>query len=330
MIARRLVLLVIVLAAAAAGAWYYIERLDAGLPDHVAVGNGRIEAEEVQVATKFPGRVADVLVEEGDMVKAGQVLARMDTTEAEASLARANADVAQAREQVVAVQAEIAQRESELRYAQEELRRALTLFEKGHIAKERVDQRQTARDSAQAGLNAARARLETAKRAVEAAQAEARRIQTQIDEATLTAPRDGRVQYRLAEPGEVLASGGRVITLLDLTDVYMTIFLPTAQAGRVFVGSPARIRLDAAPEYIIPAKVSFVASEAQFTPREVETRSEREKLMFRVKVKIDPTLLREHIEKVKTGLPGEAFILLGADRDWPESLAVNLPSAAGG
>lgn len=328
MIARRLVLLVIVLAAAAAGAWYYIERLDAGLPDHVAVGNGRIEAEEVQVATKFPGRVADVLVEEGDMVKAGQVLARMDTTEAEASLARANADVAQAREQVVAVQAEIAQRESELRYAQEELRRALTLFEKGHIAKERVDQRQTARDSAQAGLNAARARLETAKRAVEAAQAEARRIQTQIDEATLTAPRDGRVQYRLAEPGEVLASGGRVITLLDLTDVYMTIFLPTSEVGRVYIGAEARIVLDAAPEYVIPAHVSFISADAQFTPKEVETRTEREKLMFRIKIKIPAELLREHIEKVRTGLPGVAYVMMAPETAWPEKLVIHLPPAA--
>ena len=176
-----------------------------------------------------------------------------------------------------------------------------------------------------AALEAARAHLASTRRAVESAAAESKRIQTQIDDSILKAPRHGRVQYRLAEPGEVLASGGRVVTLLDLTDVYMTIFLPTVQVGRVFVGAEARIILDAVPEYVIPATVSFVAAEAQFTPREVETRSEREKLMFRVKVKIDPALLRAHMKRVKTGLPGEAYVLLGSNAQWPERLAVNLP-----
>ena len=146
-----------------------------------------------------------------------------------------------------------------------------------------------------------------------------------LHDAVLTAPRRGRVQYRLAEPGEVLAAGGRVLTLLDLTDVYMAVFLPTNQVGRVAIGAEARIVLDAVPQYVIPAKVSFIAAEAQFTPREVETRSEREKLMFRVKVKIDPALLATYIEQVKTGLPGEAFVLLGGGREFPERLAVRLP-----
>ena len=168
-------------------------------------------------------------------------------------------------------------------------------------------------------------KLVSSERAVESASAEARRIQTQIDDSSLTAPRPGRIEYRLAEPGEVLASGGKVVTLLDLSDVYMTIFLPTAQAGRVFIGSEARIILDAAPQLVIPAKVSFVSAQAQFTPREVETQSEREKLMFRVKVKIDPAVLRAHMEKVKTGLPGEAYVLLGSNATWPERFAVKLP-----
>lgn len=174
-------------------------------------------------------------------------------------------------------------------------------------------------------LEAARAHLTSNQRAVESTIAEVRRIQIRIDDFSLKAPRRGRIQYRLGEPGEVLASGGLVATLLDLTDIYMTVFLPTNQVGRVFIGSEARIILDTAREYIIPATVSFVADEAQFTPREVETRSEREKLMFRVKVKIDPVLLLAHIGKIKTGLPGEAFVLLGHNSTWPERLAVNLP-----
>lgn len=324
----RTILIILVLAAGTAGGvFYWWQQKQSELPDHIASGNGRIEAEEVHVAAKYAGRVAEVLVDEGDMVETGQVLARMDTAELEAILATARANIAQAKENVAEAAARIVQRQSELKFAQQELDRTLFLVQKGHVSKERADQRQSERDIARAALDAARFHRASAERAVESVVSEAVRVQTQINDSALKAPRRGRVQYRLAEPGEVLAGGGRVVTLLDLTDVYMTIFLPTAQVGRVFVGSDARIILDAVPEYIIPAMVSFVAAQAQFTPREVETRSEREKLMFRVKVKIEPVLLLAHMEKVKTGVPGEAFVLLGSDAEWPDRLAVKLPPA---
>jgi HlyD family secretion protein len=321
-------LAVVLIAAGAAGYVWWQDHRNA-LPDYIASGNGRIEAEEVHVATKYAGRVAEVLVNEGDMVASGQVLARMDTAELRAELAAARASVAQAEENVAEARAQIVQQESALKFAQQELERAQTLVGKGHISQQQVDQRQTERDTARATLDAAQARLASTRRAVEAAQAQAERIETQLAESTLVAPRAGRVQYRLAEPGEVLASGGRVVTLLDLTDVYMTIFLSTADIGRLLVGSEARIVLDAVPQFVIPAQVSFISAEAQFTPREVETRSEREKLMFRVKVKIDPVLLTAHIEKVRTGLPGEAYVMLGGGSAWPERFAVNLPPVAG-
>lgn len=326
----RTILVVLVFGfSAAAGGYYWWQQQRNQLPEDIATGNGRIEAEEVHVAAKYAGRVMEVLVNEGEMVESGQILARMDTAELAASLARAEADIAQAKEAVAEARAQIAQRESELSFAQQELSRAVFLVQKGHVSKEHLERRQTERDTAKAVLDAASARLFSTQRAVESAAAEARRIEAQLDDAVLKAPREGRIQYRLAEPGEVLADGGKVVTLLDLSDVYMTIFLPTAQVGRVFVGSQARIILDAVPEFVIPAQVSFVAANAQFTPREVETRSEREKLMFRVKVKIDPALLRAHIEKVKTGLPGEAYVMLGSEADWPESLGVRLPPAPG-
>ncbi|GAB4368553.1 MAG: HlyD family efflux transporter periplasmic adaptor subunit [Kiloniellaceae bacterium] len=318
--------LVLLAAGAAATVWWRNHQND--LPDYIASGNGRIEAEEVHVATKYAGRVAEVLVNEGDMVAAGQVLARMDTSELRAELAAAKASIAQAQENVVEARAQIIQRESELKFAEQELERADTLVQKGHISQQQADQKRTDRETAQAALDAARARLASTQAAVEAAKAQAERIETQIADSTLTAPRAGRVQYRLAEPGEVLPSGGRVVTLLDLTDVYMTIFLSTADIGRLLVGNEARIILDAVPQYVIPAAVSFISAEAQFTPREVETRSEREKLMFRVKVKVAPELLREHIHQVRTGLPGEAYVMLGGGSSWPERFTVNLPPVA--
>ncbi|MBO9715929.1 MAG: HlyD family efflux transporter periplasmic adaptor subunit, partial [Pseudoxanthomonas sp.] len=141
----------------------------------------------------------------------------------------------------------------------------------------------------------------------------------------LRAPRDGRIQLRLAQPGEVLAGGGRVLNMLDLTDVYMTFFVPSGSAGRIPLGSEVRIVLDAAPDFVIPARVSFVASQAQFTPRTVETESEREKLMFRVRAQIPPDLLRRHQAQVKTGLPGVAWLKLDPNAEWPRSLALREP-----
>lgn len=111
---------------------------------------------------------------------------------------------------------------------------------------------------------------------------------------------------------------------MDLADVYMTFFLPERQAGRVAIGADVHLVIDAAPQYVIPAKVSYVASVAQFTPKSVETESEREKLMFRVKARLDPALLSKHMEQVKTGLPGMAYLKLDAEAEWPEHLRINV------
>ncbi|TIP05311.1 MAG: HlyD family efflux transporter periplasmic adaptor subunit, partial [Mesorhizobium sp.] len=174
--------------------------------------------------------------------------------------------------------------------------------------------------ASEAAINAARAQVVDAKSAVDAAQAAIESIDADIGDATLASPRDGRIQFRVAEPGEVLAGGGRVLNLVDLGDVYMTFFLSTAQAGRVAIGSDVRLVLDAAPQYIIPAKVTFVADVAQFTPKTVETEEERLKLMFRIKAHIAPELLRKYIQQVKTGLPGVAYVRLDPQAEWPASL----------
>jgi HlyD family secretion protein len=246
---KRSLVLLAVIAALALAAAYLSENVlrQSELPGFIASGNGRIEAEEVHVATIYAGRVDEVLVSEGDMVTKGEVLARMDSADVEASLARAKADLAKAQEGVAEAQAEIAQRRSQLTFAQQELDRAIYLVERGHVAETTEEQRLSERDAAQAALDAARARLAAAEKAVEAAQADVHRLDVRLDDTIIEAPIAGRVQYRLAEPGEVLAAGGKIVTLLNLTDVYMTIFLPTNQAGRVAIGAEGRIVLDAAP-----------------------------------------------------------------------------------
>jgi len=296
-----------------------------GLPESFASGNGQIEATEVDIATKLPGRLVEVLAREGDLVGPGQILARMDSEQQEAYLREAEAQLRQTRESKNRALAIVTQRESELAFAEKEYQRSQVLVKDALISREKVDQDRSTKQTAEAALQAAQVGVREAEAAIEAAVAGTERIKTDIGDGTLKAPAGGRVLYRLAEPGEVLAGGGKVLTVLELTEVYMSIFLPAGQAGRVTVGDEARIVLDVRPDLVIPAKISFVAPRAQFTPKEVETRTEREKLMFRIKVQIDPALLKRYVEKVKTGVRGVAYVRLDPDAEWPENLQVRLP-----
>jgi len=287
-------------------------------------GNGRLEVQEIDVATKFPGRIAEVLVDEGDSVQVGQVVARMDSSSLNAQVREAEAQVQRARQGQVTAKALIAQRRSEALLAERDLERARALYVNANISAKDHDRARSAMDTAKAATTQAEAQSTEADAAIAAALAQKERIQVDLKDSVLTAPRSGRVQFRLAEPGEVLASGGKVLTLIDPTDVYMTVFLPAAEAGKIALGAQARITLDAAPNLVIPAAVSFVADKAQFTPKEVETRTEREKLMFRIKVKIDPELVKGHEAQVKPGLPGVAYVQLDSSVQWPPSLQTKL------
>lgn len=295
------------------------------LPDHLIVANGRLEATQIDVAAKLAGRLTSVSAREGDTVKAGSVVARLDTISLEAQLRQAKAELRRAEKDREYALAIVAQRDSERGLAGRELKRRLELEQQSYAAVEQVDQARTAARTAEAALRASRVKVAATEAAIEAAKAQIDRILADIDESELKAPRRGRVLYRLAEPGEVLGAGGKVLTLLDLSDVFMVLFLPETMAGRVAIGGEVRIILDAAPEYVIPAGVSFVAARAQFTPKQVETRNEREKLVFRVKAHIEPALLDRYEPLVKTGLPGVAYIRLDPVMPWPEWLKIKLP-----
>jgi HlyD family secretion protein len=296
------------------------------LPDGFASSNGRIEATEVDVATKLAGRLAEVTPREGERVDAGKVVARLDTESLAAQLRQADAELNRARQESEYAKAVVTQRESELDFVRRDFRRLQRLSAHNNfVSEESLDQSRTAVRTAEAALRAARVQVAATEAAIEAARASIERIQVDIDDCELRAPRSGRVLYRVAEPGEVVGIGGKVLTLLDLSDVYMVIFLPETVVGRVPLNGEARIVLDTAPEYVIPAKVSFVAARAQFTPKQVETRSAREKLSFRVKLQISPELLARYEPLVKTGVPGVAYVRLDPDQEWPHHLLPKLP-----
>jgi len=323
------------------------------LPHGIASGNGRIEAVEIDIAAKIAGRIKDILVNEGDFVRAGQTLANMDTQvltaqrkEAEAQLQgaiigvdTAKALVVQRKAEKQAVSATVAQREAELDAAQKRFLRTEELAKRGNAALETLDNDRAKFEGSKAAVSAAEAQVAAADAAIgaaesqvvdaqariTAAQATIQRIQADIDDSALKSPRDGRVQFRIAQPGEVLSAGGRVLNMVDLGDVYMTFFLPTESAGRVQLGSDVHLVLDAVPQFVIPARATFVADVAQFTPKTVETAEERQKLMFRIKARIDPELLQKYIRDVKTGLPGMAYVRTDPQVTWPAKLEIKLP-----
>ena len=303
---KKIALAAVVLVAACAGGlgWWLMQ--PKALGPVFASGNGRIEGTEIDVAPKIAGRLTDIFVNEGDFVKSGQV---------------------------------VAQHQADSTVAKKQLARTAALEKKGWTTQQKLDRDLSVERSSAAGVSTATAQVAAAASAIVTAQAQvvgarsaivaARAaiavIQSNIDDSALRSPRDGRVQYRVAELSEVIAAGGVVLTIVDLTDVYMTFFLADAQAGKIAMGQDARLVLDAAPLFVIPATISFVAAVAQFTPKTVETKSERESLMFRLRARIDPALLKKHLAEVKTGVTGMAYLRLDAAEPWPDRLAVRLP-----
>lgn len=341
--------LVLVAVAAAAGACIYKQKLNEEelMNPKFYGGNGRLEATEVNLAAKLAGRIEEVLVQEGDMITKGQPLVKMQVNTLNAEMKQAKAKKRSAEATVASAQAKVNVRASELEASQANCQQKQASYEgakktydrnsklivSSSISQQEMDNVETAYlnakaalaaakadvEQAKASLNAAKADEDTAKADVEAAQADIERIQADLDDSVLNSTVDGRVQYRIAEPGEVLSSGGRVLNLVDLTDVYMTFFVPEHIAGRIKIGAEVYLVLDALPQYPVPAKVTYVASVAQFTPKTVETQQERQKYMFRVKAHVDPTLLKEHIEYVKTGVPGMAWVQVHPEAKWEDS-----------
>ncbi len=295
------------------------------MPQGIVKTNGRIEATQVDVAAKYPGRLTDITVEEGSEVKAGQVVGRISSPEYEAQLRAAQSNVERAKQAMAEAVSLIDQRNATLAATKSDFERGQELIGKQIITQQTFDQRQRNYEASQASVRGAIAQRDQADAAIKSAQAEVERIKSVLHDLVLVSPRTGRVQYQLARNGEVVAAGGKVLTILDLQDVYMTIFLPAATAGRLEIGSEARIVLDPVPQYVIPASVSFVAADAQFTPKTVETAEEREKLMFRVKLKLDAELLKTYSRRVKTGVRGLGIVRTNAATAWPDDLHVKLP-----
>ena len=295
------------------------------MPEGIVKTNGRIEATQVDVAAKYSGRLATVTKDEGDEVTAGEVVATISSPETEAQLRAAQAQVIKAKQALAETIALIAQRKSDLDFARTDYERGKPLLEHGTITQQTMDLRRNKFEAADAALVATSRQRDQAEAAIRAAEADVERLQSILVDLVLVSPRSGRVQYRLARAGEVVSAGQRVLTILDLKDVYMTVYLSADVAGQLTLGDEARIILDPLPQYVFPASISFVATDAQFTPKSVETAEERQKLMFRVKLQGDPAVLDKYHRAVKTGVRGLGFVRTDPKVAWPAELVVKLP-----
>jgi hypothetical protein len=184
----------------------------------------------------------------------------------------------------------------------------------------------------QAQLQAAQSILQSAREtgaqdAMQAAEAKVVQINSMISDLRVVSPREGKVQYQLAHAGDTIAAGAPIVTLIDLTDVYMTVFVRAADAAKLGLGDQARLILDAAPDYVIPATVGFVASGQPSSSKAAETKDQLAKEVFRVDLKVDPKVLQKYYAKVETGLRGAGFVRTRADAKWPANLKVKLPPA---
>jgi len=302
--------------------------LDSGAPGNVITASGTVEATEAQLGFQLTGRIAAIAAHEGDRIGAAAELARLDPDEMVARRDQSRAQVAAARALLTEMEAgsrseEVAQARAahdgareRLADARRDLTRAQELFAGGAVSREVLDKAAVAAEVAASQEAAAAEQLElvrsgprveriAAQRAVfEQAEAALRAVEATLDNMVIRAPFAGIVTVRHREPGEVIAPGSPVLSLLNQDDRWVRIYIPETRIGAVQHGQPAKITADTYPDKIYGGQVVFIASEAEFTPKNVQTSEERVKLVYAVKVQItdDPTY------DLKPGMPADVRI----------------------
>lgn len=308
-------------------------------------GSATLEGTESVVAAKIGGRLTEVLVQEGDTVTAGQIVARLDCEDQDATLLLAEARVKQAEAQIAlaetgvvsakdaakAAQAQVAVASArsgsldvQRKKAERDRQRASTLASAGAATDVDLDRAETAEkglaaesQAASASVGAAAlsakaqsttigtadAQVDLAKTGLEAAKADLKRAKLAVSECVLKAPRAGTIVDRLHEPGAVLAPGARVLTMIDLKTVKAIFFLPNAELARAKIGAKAEVRVDAYPSRVFVGGVRRVASEAEFTPRNVQTREDRDRLVYAVEITLD-----NQAGELRAGMPAEVVL----------------------
>ncbi|MBE2895437.1 biotin/lipoyl-binding protein [Pasteurellaceae bacterium HPA106] len=318
------ILIVVLLLIIAGGAYWYFTQDKSAQYEGVSYSNGRLEFARMDVASLYPGRVERLAVSEGQQVQKGDVLAELSSSTSSSQLQAAKAQQARAEQAVSRAQAEVQAHRQQLNVAQMELDNAQKMRRDRLISQSELEKRIAARDAAQAAVEATKAAQSEASAAVEAAKAQVDQASSVNEDMQVRAPQAGRVEYTIAEVGNVIPAGGKVVSLLNLDDVSMNLFFQAPVVNNIALNSEARIVLDGL-DSVFPAKVVYVAAQSQFTPKFVETAEEREKLVFKVKLKIDKETVDKIAPYLKGGMTGNGYVLTAPNASFPPELAVKLP-----
>jgi HlyD family secretion protein len=324
---KRLRILIPLLALGAAAVWFLTR--EEGLEAGSIQASGTVEATESALGFQIPGRIAEIRVREGHRVGPGDTLAMLELTSHRAAVAGAEATLAAAAAQLRELEAgarpqELRQAEAALRAAEEtlteravDLERTRRLHEGGAVSVQALDRARTAHDVAEAQAEQAREALALAREGPRSeriaaqrsvvAQAEANlaRARAALDDGVVTSPGSGVVAIRHREPGESVGAGQPVLTVRDMDDRWVRIYVAGDRIGRIGIGQTARIRSDSHPDRTFDGEVFFIGSEAEFTPRNVQTTEERVRLVYPVKVRVvgDPE------EALKPGTPADVVLV---------------------
>lgn len=293
--------------------------------------SGNLELTEVQVSFKVPGRVLARRVDEGAFVERGDTVATLEDAELADALKLAQSDAeAQAatlaeleagsrREEIAQGEALLARAEAEALRSATDYRRELALYAREVIPKRELDAARAANDGARASARerrealallrrgARRERVDEARARLKGALARVSTAKERLGYATLLAPISGVVLSKSVEPGEQVAAGTPVVTLGDTGECWLKGYIPETELGRVKLGQQARVSTDSHPGKFYQGRVSFISSEAEFTPKNVQTEKERVKLVYRIKISLpNPGM------ELKPGMPADAEIVIGA------------------
>lgn len=294
------------------------------LPQGLTKTNGRLEMNLIEAATLYPGRIEETLVQEGDEVKKDDILVKMANTETQAQLHIAEAARQRGKEAANRASAETEAYQQKMNLAALDYQNAVHLRKEQLISVSELKKRKLALSAVKAQVAAAKAAIQEAKAAQQEAQANIDRIHGVEEDFSIKAPLSGRVESRLVEVGDVIAQGTKVVTILDYHQVFMNVYLSTASIANISLDDEARIVLDNI-NAVFPARIKYISSKAQFTPKYVETEAEREKMRYRVKLLLPEKVAIKYQKLLKNGLTGVAYVRIDPKQPWPKKLQVNLP-----
>ncbi|WP_456433440.1 HlyD family secretion protein [Thermosulfuriphilus sp.] len=300
---------------AAFGSIYY-QREKARVPEGFVFASGRLEAEIVTVASRVPGRIKEIFFSEGQEIKQGSLLARLEDAELLARERQAQAVLAEARARYQIAQANLEKLEAAFNKAQKDYQRYVSLRQKGIVSQGEFERVELQFRSTKADLKAARKGLQAAREAISGAQAALAEVRALLDYTRIKAPISGAILRKIANVGEMVSAGSPICLMADLDGIYLKAYVPERQIGLLALGQEARIYVDAFPDKAFPAWVGYISRRAEFTPKEVQTRAERVKTVYALKL-----YLRENPDHLLTpGLPADALIRVSPKASWPQSL----------